>query len=319
MRVLVTGATSLLGEATVRALLDRGHDVVALQRHPSGLPVGEHLGDIRDPGTVARAARGCDVVVHAAARVGVVGSEAEFSTVNVHGTANVIDAARAEGAALVHVSSPSVAHAGHPLVAAPAEPATLVHTSHYPATKARAEQLVLAVRDIPTTAIRPHLVWGPGDTQLVGRIVERARAGRLVLVAGGSALVDTTYVTNAADALVAAAEGITAGGGALHRPLVVSNGEPRPIRELAERICRAVGVPFAPRSVPLPVARAAGAVAERLWRSGEPPLTRFIADQLGTAHWFDVDEARQALGWVPRVSLEEGFALLRAGSCPARR
>lgn len=308
----MTGATSCLAAATVHALLDRGHDVVAMQRRSCGLEIDEHLGDIRDAELVTRAARGCDVVVHAAARVGLVGSEAEFTSINVHGTGNVLRAARAAGAGVVHLSSPSVAHTGHPLVAARATPATVDHNSYYPATKARAEQLVLAARGIPTTAIRPHLVWGPGDTQLVGRILERARSGRLVLVAGGTALVDTTYVTNAADAVVAATERIIDAGRALRRPLVVSNGEPRPIRELAERICRAAGVPFAPRSVPLPVARAAGAVAERLWRSSEPPITRFVADQLGTAHWFDITDARESLGWSPRISLDGAFDLLEA-------
>ena len=312
MRVLVTGATSLLAAATVEALRDKGHEVVVLQRRPSGLDVEEHLGDIRDAIAVERAGRLCEVVIHAAARVGIVGSAAEFASVNVDGTANVMRMARSEGAAVVYVSSPSVAHTGHPLVAATATPAVLDHAASYPATKARAEQLVLSSTDVPSTAIRPHLVWGPGDTQLIGRIVERARAGRLVLIGGGSALIDTTYVTNSADALVAAAEGLRPGAPFAARPVVISNGEPRPIREIVERVCRATGSPFAPRSVPLNVARAAGVVAERLWRTTEPPVTRFVADQLGTAHWFDPLEARELLGWQPRVTLEEGFALLEA-------
>ena len=312
MRVLVTGATSLTAAATVHALQDRDHDVVVLQRRPSGLDVEEHLADIRDAAAVARAVQRCDVVVHAAARVGIVGTEAQFTSVNVDGTANVLNAARGRGAGVVYVSSPSVAHRGRPLVAEAATPAVSSHTSRYAATKARAEQLVLSDRVVPTTAIRPHLVWGPGDTQLVGRIVERARAGRLVLVNRGSALVDTTYVTNAGEALAAAVERLTRAAGIDGRALVISNGEPRPIREVVERICSAAGVPFAPRSVALPVARAAGAVAERVWRTGEPPLTRFVADQLGTAHWFDLAPAKELLGWEPRVSLEQGFSLLRA-------
>lgn len=312
MRVLVTGATSLLASATVQALQERGHDVVTLQRRPSGFDVEEHLGDIRDARLVAGAARRADAILHAAARVGIVGTPAEFAAVNVRGTANVLAAARAAGAAVVHVSSPSVAHTGGALVAAPAAPAVAGHASSYPRTKALAEQLVLAAGDLATTAVRPHLVWGPGDTQFVERIIGRARAGRLVLVGHGSALVDTTYVTNAADALVAAVEGLGEAAPFLHRPVVVANGEPRPIAEVVERICWAAGVPFEPRSVPLPVARVLGAVAERAWRRGEPPITRFVADQLGTAHWFDRGEARRMLGWEPRVELDQGFALLAA-------
>lgn len=312
MRVLVTGATSSIGSATLRALQERGHDVVAFQRRPSGLDVEEHRGDVRDVAAVERAARGCAVVIHAAALVGIVGTATEFASVNVEGTANVLGAARSTGAGVVYVSSPSVAHTGRPLIAATATPAVVSHRAHYPRTKAQAERLVLAAVDIPTTAIRPHLVWGPGDAQLVGRVVERARAGRLVLVDRGSPLIDTTYVTNAADALAKAAEGLLAGVALQHRPVVVANGEPRPIREIVERICCAAGIPFRPRSVPLPVARAVGAVAERVWRSGEAPITRFVADQMGTAHWFDQREAQQLLGWHPRISLEQGFALLEA-------
>jgi nucleoside-diphosphate-sugar epimerase len=317
MKVLVTGATSLLAGTTVRHLQARGHRVTVLQRRPCGLDVEEHLADIRDRAAVRRAGEGCEVIVHAAARVGITGTPAEFVSVNVGGTANVLHLARATGAGVVYVSSPSVAHRRCPLVAATASPAVVDHPALYPATKARAELLVLSSTDIATTAIRPHLVWGPGDDQLVGRIVQRARAGRLVLIGRGSALVDTTYVSNAADALVAATEGLHRGAAFAHRPVVVSNGEPRPIREIVERVCRATGVPFQPRSVSLPVARMAGAAAERLWRRGEPPITRFVADQLGTAHWFDPTEARRLLGWEPRIRLEEGFDLLQAASRPS--
>jgi 2-alkyl-3-oxoalkanoate reductase len=315
VRVLVTGASGMLGAGVARAMAGRGDDVVVMQRRPSGLGLTEVLGDVADADAVRAAVQGVDGIVHLAARVGVTGRWAEFVRANVTGTATLLDAARAAGVQrVVHVSSPSVAHSGSSLVGAAAEPADpdRAHGS-YARSKAVAERLALSAPGLAVVAVRPHLVWGPGDTQLVGRIVARARAGRLALVGDGGVLVDTTYVDNAVDALVAALDRAPALVG---RALVVSNGEPRPIGELVARICEAAGVPAPTRHVPYPVARAAGAVVEGVWsvlrRTDDPPMTRFLAEQLATAHWFDLRETKAALEWEPAVSLDEGFARLAA-------
>jgi nucleoside-diphosphate-sugar epimerase len=322
MRVLLTGGSSLLGAGVVRALHARGDQVAVLQRRPaavaSELGLTEHLADLSDASAVGRALEGMDAVIHLAARVGVVGSAAQFHRTNVLGTRTVLEAAEAAGVArFVFVSSPSVAHSGSAIAGAGAEPADPRRAKgHYSRTKARAELDVLAA-DAPgfaTIAVRPHLIWGPGDTQLVGRIVDRARSGRLALVDGGRALIDTTYIDNAVDAVVAALDQAPAGHG---EAFVVSNGEPRTVAELVERICSASGVPVPTRSVPRSAAWAAGAVAEGVWwvgrRNDDPPMTRFLAGQLATAHWFDQRGARRVLGWSPRVSLDQGFALLAQG------
>jgi 2-alkyl-3-oxoalkanoate reductase len=319
VRVLVTGASGMLGGAVASALAERGDDVVVLQRRPSGLGLAEVLGDVADPDAVTAAAKGADAVVHLAARVGVTGSWSQFVHANVTGTATVLDVARQQGVGrVVHVSSPSVAHSGDSLVGVGAEPAdpTRAH-GPYARSKALAEQMALSAPGLAVVAVRPHLVWGPGDTQLVGRIVERARAGRLALVGPGSALVDTTYVDNAVDALVAALDRAPDVAG---RAFVVSNGEPRPIGELVARICAAAGLPAPSLHVPYPVAWTAGALVERVWsltrRTDDPPMTRFLAEQLATAHWFDLRETTAALGWRPQVTLDEGFALLAAALQP---
>jgi len=318
MRVLVTGATSLLARRTVEALRARGDDVVVLQRHASPLDVEQVLADVRDPAAVSRAAARCDAIVHAAAKVGVTGAWDDYRSINVDGTANVLAAARANDVSrVVHVSTPSVAHAGASLVGAPAGPAVAGrHGAWYAESKSLAEQLVLDGADerLPVVAIRPHLVWGPGDEQLVGRIVERARAGRLALVGDGAALVDTTYIDGAAGALVAALDAAVPGAACLGRAYVIANGEPRPVRELVLGICHAAGLDVHPRSVPRRIALGVGSAVERVWRlrraDTEPPLTRFLAEQLGTAHWFDPRPARDDLCWTPPVSLDEGFARL---------
>jgi 2-alkyl-3-oxoalkanoate reductase len=353
----VTGARGMLGSAVALALADRGDDVTVLQRRPSGLPTREVLADLGDSDAPLDAAlAGQDAVVHLAAKVDVVGPWQDYARTNVEGTRRLLAAARTAGVArFVHVSSPSVAHAGHALVGAGAGPADPGGArGHYARSKALAEQAVLTSDDAPprrarragvhepaepdrsrdaqpaeqacathgsatrnsraVVVVRPHLVWGPGDTQLVGRILARARTRRLAVIGTGAALIDTTYVDDAADALVAALDRAPD----LHgRVLVVSGGEPRPVAELLASICTAAGAPAPRVSVPARLARVAGAVAETFWRH-EPPMTRFLAEHLSTAHWFDQRETRAALGWAPRVGLDEGFRRLRtADPCQA--
>jgi nucleoside-diphosphate-sugar epimerase len=260
---------------------------------------------------------GAEAVVHLAARASVAGAWAHFEETNVRGTRHTVDAAREAGIGrFVHVSSPSVAHTGRSLVGAPAGPADPDRArGHYARSKAQAELIALAA-DSPAmavVAIRPHLIWGPGDTQLVGRIVSRARSGRLAIVGSGASLIDTTYIDNAADALVAALDRAPLLGG---RALVVTNGQPRPVRELLNRIVVAAGLEPPRIKVPYTVARTGGLALERIWeqrgREDDPPMTGFLAEQLGTAHWFDQRETRRALGWEPAVSLAEGFRRLQA-------
>ncbi|MEZ0493762.1 NAD-dependent epimerase/dehydratase family protein [Kineococcus sp. TBRC 1896] len=320
MKVLVTGASGMLGRETARALAARGDDVRVLQRRTAGGGFAEVLGSVTDPAACARAVEGVQAVVHLAAKVSVTGPHPEYVATNVEGTANLLLAARAAGVSrFVMVSSPSVAHAGSALVGVgttPADPAA-AHGS-YAQTKAQAELLALAA-DSPAfavCAVRPHIVLGPGDTQLVQRIADRARAGRLPLLDDGTALIDTTYVDNAVDALLAALDRCPDDG--VHgQAFVVTNGEPRTVSEVFARICAAAGVPAPTRRVPSVLAKAAGSVVERVWtRFGlpdEPPMTRFLAEQLSTAHWFDIARTRERLGWTPRVPLDEGFGRLAGG------
>ncbi|WP_028279949.1 NAD-dependent epimerase/dehydratase family protein [Arthrobacter sp. H5] len=316
MTVLVTGASGLLGRAVATLLVDGGHTVRTFQRRPSSVAgAADVAGSLTETVDVRRAVQGVDAVIHLAAKVSVSGPTAEFEAVNVEGTRRLLAEAHDAGArAFVFVSSPSVAHAGFSIVGAGAEPASPSHArGNYARTKAAAELLALAADsgNFRVSAVRPHIVWGPGDTQLVGRVLQRAKAGRLPLLGGGTALVDTTYVDNAASAIVAALTRIEYVGG---QAVVVSNGEPRPIGELLAAICRAGGVREPRRSVPASVGRMGGNLAENLWRLAapdrEPPMTRFLAEQLSTAHWFDQRRTQALLDWAPEVSLDEGFAQL---------
>jgi nucleoside-diphosphate-sugar epimerase len=318
MTVLVTGASGLLGGAVAARLVEAGFEVRTFQRRPSGVPgVTDELGSLTDPAAVARAVAGTDAVIHLAAKVSFTGRPAEFEAVNVEGTRAVLTSARDAGVRdVVFVSSPSVAAAGHSSAGSGAEPPDPQRArGDYPRTKGLAEILALEMSapGFRVAAVRPHVVWGPGDTQLVERVLARARAGRLPVLDQGTALVDTTYIDNAASAIVAALERIEHVQG---RALVVTNGEPRPIGELIGGICTAGGVRPPRWSVPGGVARAAGSVVERLWvRSGsaqEPPMTRLLAEQLSLAHWYDQRQTTELLGWTPEVSIDEGLERLAA-------
>ncbi|MCK0112257.1 NAD-dependent epimerase/dehydratase family protein [Ornithinimicrobium sp. F0845] len=322
-RVLVTGASGMLGRAVADTLAARGDEVTVLQRRPSGSPHREVLGDVADPVAVSDALAGQDAVIHLAAKVDVVGAWEDYRRTNIDGTRTLVEAARAGSVArFVQVSSPSVAHAGSSLAGVGAGPADPERArGNYARSKAAAELIALDADgdDLTVTAVRPHLVWGPGDTQLIGRILARARSGRLPLLGRGTSLVDTTYVTNAADALVAALDRADVARG---QALVVTNGEPRPIGELIGDICRAGGAPPPRLRIPARVAWVAGAAVEGamalsttvpgLPEITEPPLTRFLAEQLSTAHWFDQRHTRAVLDWTPAVTLDEGLRELAA-------
>ncbi|MDP9695651.1 UNVERIFIED_ORG: nucleoside-diphosphate-sugar epimerase [Arthrobacter globiformis] len=316
MKVLVTGASGLLGREVARLLVRQGHEVTTFQRRPSGVDgAADFRGSVTDDVAVGRAVAGAEGVIHLAAKVSFTGRAAEFDEVNVEGTRRLLSAAREAGVRdIVFVSSPSVANSGAAIAGLGAEPADPEHAhGDYSRTKAEAELLALAADapDFRVAAVRPHIVWGPGDTQLVERVLARAGRGRLPLLDAGAALIDTTYVDNAASAIVAALHRMEHIHG---RALVVSNAEPRPVGELLAGICAAGGAPAPSRSVPGGVARAAGAVVEKLWtwagRKEEPPMTRFLAEQLSTAHWFDQRETQELLDWTPTVSLDEGLARL---------
>lgn len=323
MRILVTGGGGFLGQAIVRQLLERGDEVSTFNRsaYPGleALGVTCHRGDIAEREAVFAAAAGVEAVVHVAARAGPGLRAADFVGANVVGTGNVLDACRRHRIGyLVHTSSPSVVHGGEDIEGGDE---SLPYPAHfpapYPATKAEAERLVLAAsgHDFRTCALRPHLIWGPGDNQLLPRLIEKNRAGRLKLPAPDKRI-DTVYIDNAARAHVLALENLTGPGTAAGRAYFITNGEPTPIGDMLARLLEAAGE--APRigTVPLPLAMAAATAVEWLWRGlrkrSDPPLSRFVVEHLATAHWFDLTAARRDLGYRPVVSIDEGLRRLAA-------
>ena len=332
MKILVTGGGGFLGQAICRQLRARDMEVSSFNRglYPALDAIGVHQiqGDLADAEAVRSAAAGVDAIFHNAAKAGAWGRYVEYHRANVLGTDNVLAACRAHGIGkLIYTSTPSVTHrATHPV-----EGGNEINTPYgehfkaaYPITKLIAEKAVLAANDgaLATIALRPRLIWGPGDNQLLPRLVERARAGRLRFVGDGNNRIDTTYVENAAQAHLDAFDHLVPGAACAGNAYFISNGEPRPVREVVNALLRAAGAPEVSGTIPFAVAYAAGAVMEGLWKllplAGEPPMTRFLAEQLATPHWYDISAARRDFAYAPNVRFEKGLRLL-AAACAARR
>jgi 2-alkyl-3-oxoalkanoate reductase len=324
MNILVTGGAGFLGQALCRGLVERGHRVRSFQRHRSAeldaMGVEQVLGDLADADAVRNAAAGMDAIFHNAAKAGAWGSYDSYHRPNVMGTDNVIAACRAHGIGkLVYTSTPSVTHrATNPVEGGTAD--TVPYGEHFKApygtTKTIAEKAVLAANDatLATVALRPRLIWGPGDNQLLPRLVERAKAGRLRMIGGGTNRIDTTYIDNAAQAHFDAFAALAPGAACAGKAYFISNAEPRESREIINALLAAVGAPTVTKTLPFAAAYAIGAVCEVLWHvlplKGEPPLTRFLAEQLSTTHWYSMKPATRDFGYVPKVTLEQGLERL---------
>jgi nucleoside-diphosphate-sugar epimerase len=325
MKILVTGGGGFLGRVLCRGLVQRGHEVISFNRslYPvlDTLGVRQLRGDLADRDAVVAAATGCEAIFHNAAKAGAWGSHDSYHRANVVGTDNVLAACRTHGIdRLVYTSTPSVTHrATHPVAGGTADtvPYGDGFKAAYAATKTVAEKAVLAANDttLATVALRPRLIWGPGDNQLLPRLVERAKAGRLRFVGDGNNVIDTTYIDNAAQAHFDAFEHLAPGAACAGRAYFISNGEPKTVREVVNGLLRAAGAPEVDKTLPFGAAYAIGAACEAAWTllplRGEPPMTRFLAEQLSTTHWYDMAPAQRDFGYRPRVSFHDGLTQLK--------
>ncbi len=319
MKALVTGGGGFLGKAIVSQLLAKGDEVRSFSRgdYPDLRKLGVDVarGDISNAGAVASASKGCDTVFHVAARTGIWGPYEDYYKTNVTGTENVLAACRENRITrLVYTSTPSVVHAGGDVEGIDESAPYPDHfETHYPKTKAIAEQMVLKANggDLATVAIRPHLIWGPGDPNFLPRFLERAKAGRLRKVGKKPHPVDCLYIDNAAEAHLLAADRLAPGSTVAGKAYFISQGEPIDITELMSLIIGTAGFPPIDQTIPSAVAYAAGWLLEMIYTlfriKKEPPMTRFLAKQLSTSHWFDISAARRDLDYHPTVSIENGL------------
>lgn len=324
MKVLITGGGGFLGKYVVQAFLKRGDEVRSFSRgsYPELEEQGVECfrGDLTSYEDVRAAVEGVDSVHHVAAQPGFWGPKSMYWGPNVTGTENVIRACREMGVKrLVFTSSPSAVFGDKPHEGADESlPYPESYLCHYPASKAKAEQMVLAAHEIGvlhTVALRPHLIWGPGDPNLIPRVVEMAKKKRLMQVGDGKNLVSVVYVENAAHAQIVADDALrerpqSAGGEAYF----IAQEHPVFLWEFIAQILDGLSVPIPSRTVSYSKAKKVGAVLETIHKAlflpGEPRMTRFVAAQLGTSHWYKIDKAKEKLGFYPQVSTEEGLKVL---------
>ncbi len=320
-KVLVTGGGGFLGRAIARRLVDQGVLVRSFSRSAyselASLGVEQIQGDIADPRAVTEACESIELVFHTAALPGVWGDYDRFFRTNTLGTRNLIQACRETGAArLIHTSSPSVVFDGTDMEGVDESvPYPSRYHAHYPRTKAMAEQAVVeaARGGLPAVILRPHLIWGPGDRHLVPRILERAESLRII--GSGKNVVDTIYIANAVDAHLSAAEALKADPGLSGRIYFISQDDPINLWEMVNHILAAGNKPPVTRQISHRAARAVGSSLEFLYRflnlKGEPRMTRFLADELATSHWFNISAAKRDLGYRPKISTQEGLRRLK--------
>lgn len=321
MRILVTGGGGFLGGAIVRQLRARRVDVRSFSRSRHSVAdsaIEQCQGDLADAAAVARAAEGCDAVIHVAAKAGVWGPASEYEAVNVIGTRNVIAACRLHGIRkLVFTSTPSVVGAGHDIEGGDESlPYPSRYLADYPRTKAIAERDVLAANspELATVALRPHLIFGPGDPHLIPRLLARARAGKLRIIGSGRNRVDFTFVDDAATAHLLALDRLEPGSPIAGKAYFLSQIDPVELWPFVNQILDVAGLPPVTKRLPYSIAFAAGAILEGWYRlvksSEEPPITRFVAAQLAHSHWFNVSAARRDLNYDPRIPTADAIVKL---------
>ncbi|WP_425615337.1 NAD-dependent epimerase/dehydratase family protein [Anatilimnocola sp. NA78] len=324
MYALVTGANGFLGRYIAEQLLARGDRVRALVRRaePELAAKGAEIarGDIRDLTSLKVAAEGVDAVFHVAAIAGIWGPKAKYWDVNVTGTANVLEAClRNKVPRLIYTSSPSVTFAGGDQKGVDESvPYPEKFLCYYPQTKAVAEELVLDANssDLLTCSLRPHLIWGPRDQHLIPRLLDRARSGKLRYVGDRTNLIDAVYVENAAAAHLQAADALQPGSPVAGKAYFITNDEPVNCWQWIDELLALAGLPPVKKRISLRGAYTAGALMEGLWtllrRTDEPRMTRFLALQLGTSHYFDISAAKRDFGYAPAISMVDGMRRLKA-------
>jgi nucleoside-diphosphate-sugar epimerase len=323
-KALVTGGGGFVGSCIVKQLLMKGVHCSVLGRNHypelSALGVNCLRGDICDASFLSDSMQGIDTVFHVAALAGIWGKWEDYFKVNVQGTENVIAACKKNKvSSLVYTSTPSVVFNGEDIVNGDETLPYAKHfLCHYAKSKVVAEKLVLNSNDeqkkFLTCAIRPHLVWGPGDPHLIPRLLERGRKRQLKKVGNCKNLVDISYVENVAEAHILAALNLEGSGTAAGEAYFISQGEPVNLWQWIDTLFEQMDVPPIKTTIPFPLAYSMGAILEGLHHTfapqKEPKMTRFLAEQLAKSHYFSIAKASKDLGYKASISTSAGMKIL---------
>jgi nucleoside-diphosphate-sugar epimerase len=318
-KALVTGGGGFVGKAVVKKLLELGVETRVLGRHhykEIELMGGECIiGNVYDTRIMARATLGVDIVFHVAALAGIWGAWKQYHTTNVLGTEIVVESCQKNNVPmLVYTSTPSVVfnrndiHEGNEDL-----PYADKYLCHYARSKVMAEKTVLGANSstLLTCAIRPHLIWGPGDPHLFPRLLESGRKRLLKRVGRGLNLVDISYIDNVAHAHILAAKNLSEKGTAAGKPYFISQGEPVNLWNWINELFAAMNIEKVQSTVSFPLAYRLGGILEMIHKCAgsekEPKMTRFLAEQLAKSHYFSIENARNDLGYEPIITTTEGL------------
>lgn len=319
---IVTGGGGFVGLAIVKALraIHVKVSVVGRHRYPAAEEAGAVclVGDLRDGDFLKSAFAGADTIFHVAAKAGIWGDWQDYFSINVTGTENVIAACRYNNISrLIYTSTPSVVfNRGHLCGVDEETPYATEVLCHYARSKIMAEILILEANDVTlsTVALRPHLIWGPGDSNLIPRLLERGRKKQLKIVGDGTNMVDISYIDNVVDAHIKAAINLELYGTAAGEAFFISQGEPVNLWDWINELFMALNRPIVARKISFAMAFRVGNMLEHIYTllriKKEPKMTRFVAEQMAKSHWFSVAKAQDILKWQPEVSTREGMKRL---------
>jgi 2-alkyl-3-oxoalkanoate reductase len=320
--ILVTGGGGFVGGAIVRMAISQGIEcsVIGRNSYPAIQDLGARclIGDIRDFSVVAKACRDVDTVFHVAALAGIWGDWQDYYQINVLGTENIIRACRENGVPnLVYTSTPSVVFNKHDITGGDESlPYATRFLCHYARSKVMAEKLVLAAndRECATCALRPHLIWGPGDPHLLPRLLVQGKKKKLKIVGSGMNMVDISFIDNVAHAHLLAGRNLSSAGSAAGKAYFISQGQPVNLWQWINEVFVGTGIEPLRQRVPFSLAYWLGAVLEGIHgltaAKKEPRMTRFVAEQLAKSHYFSIKKAEKDLGYAPLISTERGIQLL---------
>lgn len=320
-KYIVTGGGGFVGKALTKALIAAGAEVHTFARRDypelGALGAVHHKADLAgDLSAYADLFAGVDTVFHTAAKVDMWGRYDDFYRSNVIATRQLLEICRSRGVSkFVYTSSPSVIAGGGDLCGVDERaPYPCKFHAFYPRTKAEAERMVCAANErfsLRTIALRPHLIFGPGDTNLVPTILRRAREGRMVQIGAGHNLTDITFIEDCVQAHLKASKALEANPAAAGRAYFISQGEPVNMWQWIREIVRRGGEAPLSRTIPAWLAFALAEISELIVKvmpgDREPFLTRFLVEEMTTSHYFDISAAKEELGYDPRFTVAEAM------------
>lgn len=323
MRILVTGAGGFLGFHIAKLLKSKGHEVFNFSRtHHKKLDainVTTITGDLRNLNDVESALKNIDAIFHVAALAGIWGSYDEYYSINFLGTKNLVESAKKNNIKkFVYTSTPSVVFADKDIIGANetlSYPETFY--THYAHTKCMAEKLVLSSHgeNFKTCALRPHLIWGPGDPHILPRLRKKSFERKLKIVGSGDNFVDVIYVENAAHAHVQAFLALDEKAEVSGQAYFIGQEGPVNLWWFINELLKASDAPIAKHRIPYWFTYLIGGLFEKIYHffkiSGEPPMTRFVAMQLAKSHYFSHEKAKKDFNYQPLVTIDEGLTKIR--------